>query len=346
MTDSILPELVAPTKARKIRASKHDFRNGEGKVFAHRHSNGGGWVADTASVAESVRVAAGCGVYGYARVTDNVTLSGRATIGDYARVMHNVALSGSAVVRGSAILRDSVSLTEKAHISGSAYLSGNTNSRGGVYISDFAVLHNVRLVGPHRKIALQVSGTAKVFDSRLSGATWISNSAIVQNAEVGSTWCFGNGKIIDSTVSTTTTNHVSQYLWAPRRGQQVEEPPDATLFAFESHVIRVRGLVLNSRCYMRPTIVTPQTYLISCQFLFWNQSFSDTFTEFPAGPVVDLTTNRVEELSNYYLNRQTAAAGWPGTATTTGAPVIASVGAVPPMETRQRRIMRMEGVDT
>jgi len=31
----------------------HDFQDGQGPVPAHRHRNGGGWVADTASVDET-----------------------------------------------------------------------------------------------------------------------------------------------------------------------------------------------------------------------------------------------------------------------------------------------------
>jgi hypothetical protein len=41
---------------------KYDFQDGKGAVLAHQHSNGGGWVADTASVAATAKVS------GYARV--------------------------------------------------------------------------------------------------------------------------------------------------------------------------------------------------------------------------------------------------------------------------------------
>ena len=55
----------------------HDFNDGNGPVPAHQHPNGGGWVADTATVADTAFVGLGaqvCGealVYGTARVGGN-----------------------------------------------------------------------------------------------------------------------------------------------------------------------------------------------------------------------------------------------------------------------------------
>jgi hypothetical protein len=34
----------------------YDFNDGLGLVAAHKHSNGGGWVADSASVADNAKV--------------------------------------------------------------------------------------------------------------------------------------------------------------------------------------------------------------------------------------------------------------------------------------------------
>ena len=48
--------------------TKHDFKNGKGLVPAHRHSNGGGWVADTARVSDSVYVGEFARVFGNADV--------------------------------------------------------------------------------------------------------------------------------------------------------------------------------------------------------------------------------------------------------------------------------------
>ena len=49
------------------------FDFGSGLVAAHKHSNGGGWVADTAFVADSAFVGEFAEVYENARVSDAVT---------------------------------------------------------------------------------------------------------------------------------------------------------------------------------------------------------------------------------------------------------------------------------
>ena len=47
------------------------FDFGNGPVSAHQHSNGGGWVADTATVSESVFVGREAMVFDNAVVTGN-----------------------------------------------------------------------------------------------------------------------------------------------------------------------------------------------------------------------------------------------------------------------------------
>jgi hypothetical protein len=44
-----------------------DFGNGMGPVPAHKHVNGGGWVADTARVGKNVMVGPDAMVYGEAK---------------------------------------------------------------------------------------------------------------------------------------------------------------------------------------------------------------------------------------------------------------------------------------
>ena len=61
----------------------------------HKHSNGGGWVADTARVEDSVHVGPHALVYGHAE------LSGRVVIVDSAQVSGKVQLSGDVIVRAN-----------------------------------------------------------------------------------------------------------------------------------------------------------------------------------------------------------------------------------------------------
>ena len=46
-----------------------DFKDGNGPVSAHQHANGGGWVADTATVEPNAWVSGDAWVYGDARVS-------------------------------------------------------------------------------------------------------------------------------------------------------------------------------------------------------------------------------------------------------------------------------------
>lgn len=336
-----LTDLATPVKARKIRASKHDFKNGEGKVFAHRHSNGDGWVADTAYVAESVKVSSGCGVYGYARVTDEVVLSGKACVGDHARVMHNAKLSGNTIVRGSAIVRDRVNLTERAFISGQAHLSGNTFAQGKVFITDFAVVHNARCNGPKSSYTIEIRGNARIFDSTLRGPVFILDSAYLDNATVTFAGCINSGKIINATVNTGHVDgEITMFAYPRRRrrgGSAATEPDPTTVPSLAGRLICVQGLVMNSQMMMRPCVITPHAYVLGCTFSLYGQSWPVDFTEFPPGPIHSLNTNRLESVVNWY--RRTSAP----TAAPSAIPAIASVGIAPSFDQiRQRRIMRME----
>ena len=84
------------------------FDFGDGPVPAHRHVNGGGWVADSAFVEASALVSGDAQVYGNAWVSGNARVSGNAWVygdawvsGD-ALVYGNARVSGDALVYGNA----------------------------------------------------------------------------------------------------------------------------------------------------------------------------------------------------------------------------------------------------
>lgn len=72
--------------------STFDF--GEGPVPAKQHPNGGGWVADTATVESTVYVEPNAWVFGDAEVYDNAQVSGTARVYGTARVSGNACVSG------------------------------------------------------------------------------------------------------------------------------------------------------------------------------------------------------------------------------------------------------------
>ena len=56
----------------------HNFGDGAGPVLAHRHANGGGWVADTATVEPTVFVGRDARVFGTACVFGTARVGARA----------------------------------------------------------------------------------------------------------------------------------------------------------------------------------------------------------------------------------------------------------------------------
>ena len=67
-------------------AQKYKFGDGKGPVPAHQHPNGGGWVADTAKVADTSYVGPDAWVYGNAEVSGTAWVYGDAQVSGTARV--------------------------------------------------------------------------------------------------------------------------------------------------------------------------------------------------------------------------------------------------------------------
>ena len=68
------------------------FGDGKGPVAAHKHPNGGGWVADTAYVGITARV------FDTARVSGNAVVSGNTWVSGNAQVYGNARVYGVAQV--------------------------------------------------------------------------------------------------------------------------------------------------------------------------------------------------------------------------------------------------------
>jgi NDP-sugar pyrophosphorylase family protein len=102
----------------EIAKTEYDFDDGNGKVPAHKHYHGNGWVADTAEVDDSVYVgenATVCGnakvcgkskVYGDAVVYGDAKVYGSAVVCGDAKVYGNAKVYGRAVVYGDARVAD------------------------------------------------------------------------------------------------------------------------------------------------------------------------------------------------------------------------------------------------
>ena len=113
----------------------HDFNDGCGPVPAHVHSNGGGWVADTATVSESAFVGPEAKVYGRAVVTGDAKVSGDAWVSGYAVVSGDAEVSGNAWVSGYAVVSGYAMVSGYAVVSGRAMVSGRAVVSGAINIS-------------------------------------------------------------------------------------------------------------------------------------------------------------------------------------------------------------------
>lgn len=190
------PAAVAPAvKPRKKRASKHDFKDGRGRVFAHRHVNGNGWVADTAKVADSVMVSKWAQVYHNATVEGRVRVRDRAHVCGNATVRDNVQLRQHAVIGGRAHVSDDCQLWANARVyGGSVY--GSTTLYDDTFIRDNARVVSCTIRGQSgiagRAIAIQVAlegqayvgGEAQVSSSSLRGFVTVAGKAQVVGSKL------------------------------------------------------------------------------------------------------------------------------------------------------------------
>ena len=121
----------------------------------HYHSNGGGFVASTANVADSVYVGKNARVLGWA------TVSGNAVIDDYATVSGAANVSGNAVIKGHAVVAGNAKVTDNAIIGDSAGVVGNATVSGNARVLESAMLYDRYSAGGNAT----VKGTAFCYNN-------------------------------------------------------------------------------------------------------------------------------------------------------------------------------------
>ena len=154
----------------------YDFEDGAGPVPAHQHSNGGGWVADSARVAASAFVGPDAKVFGNASVYDNASVYGNASVSGNALVYGNASVYDNAKVYGNAWVFGT------ARVFGNAVVYGNARVSGNAWVCDNAWIYD----------------NAWVYDNaRVFGNAWVYNNAeVFGNAEVyGNAVVYGNASV-------------------------------------------------------------------------------------------------------------------------------------------------------
>ena len=67
----------------------------------HKHSNGGGWCANTTAISASVYVGPYATVYGQAKVTEQVRIEGTAQVSGHAELSGDVLVCGNKWIDGN-----------------------------------------------------------------------------------------------------------------------------------------------------------------------------------------------------------------------------------------------------
>lgn len=107
-----------------------DFEDGNGLVPAHRHSNGGGWVADTAYVAPTAYVGPNARVYHNARVCDYVIIYDYSEISGNAEIYNHVTIYKNVKVYDNARVYDDTRIYGETRIFGDSRISGDSKVYG------------------------------------------------------------------------------------------------------------------------------------------------------------------------------------------------------------------------
>ena len=110
----------------------YDF--GNGLVPAYKHTKGGGWVAHTAIVDDTVCVGPDARVYEDAVVYENALITENARIYGNVLVTDNAQVFGNARVYGNAEVSEDAQVFGNAEVSGYAKVSGNTEISGDAVV--------------------------------------------------------------------------------------------------------------------------------------------------------------------------------------------------------------------
>lgn len=178
----LLPPTSTPPTITSSTGQTYDF--GAGPVPAHKHSYGGGWVADTASVADTAYVGINAVVYGNARVSDNAAVSGKALVYGNAEVYGRAQVYDDAHVSGSAKVFDTAWVHGNARVAGSAKVSGGAQVSGNAEVFDTAWVYGNAHVGGSAKVSGKawVHGFVQVYENAdISGHAVLQGLGIFKN---------------------------------------------------------------------------------------------------------------------------------------------------------------------
>ncbi|MDO4864571.1 MAG: DUF6055 domain-containing protein [Ruminococcus sp.] len=123
-------------------------RGGVNEASGRRHANGGGFVANTAKVDDSVYVGKDARVLGYATVSGSARIDGHATVTGSAKVSGNAVVTGHAVVAENAQVKDNAIIADYAGVMGDSIVSDNARViESGLVFNKYNVSGNATVKG-------------------------------------------------------------------------------------------------------------------------------------------------------------------------------------------------------
>lgn len=254
--NELVPDIGNPPKVRKKRAPKHDFKDGNGKVFAHRHDNGGGWVADTAYVAPTVEVKRNAQVFGFARVVDDCRLENYAQVCDRARLYNSVVVKDRARVCGNASVCDTTRVSGKACVTNFADLSGGTHVHGNVVVQDCVKLINTTCCNDAVYRRQRLAGRAIAIDSQLYEIVDLRDTPVLQNTVLRNVMVSSSSRLTYATIHTQLNFDTHQRLYA--KDFSLEHPlHTCVVHCFNAYI-------LNSRLFLPPTVIARTAMFVDC----------------------------------------------------------------------------------
>ena len=140
------PKSLTPLKAAALK-QKMNRRDKEAVLMTGKpHPNGGGFVADLATVAKTAYVGPNAKVlkkgmvYAYARIEDNAIVTDTATVSDGAIVRGNALIQGKAFVSGHSRVNDSATIGGRTNITKQSRVAGNAKIGGDGTVTDFVTI--------------------------------------------------------------------------------------------------------------------------------------------------------------------------------------------------------------
>lgn len=255
----VVAESASP-KQRKQRAPKHDFKDGRGRVFAHRHVNGNGWVADTACVDDSCYVGSRAQVSQYARVFNQVRIEAKAHVSGYAVVSDSAKLRGEAFVSGKARIVDST-LSDRVVIHSGADIYDSIID-GVCRVSGDCLIRGSQLGG-----RVFVTGVPLIAASTIRGIIDINNNSTLMRSGV-----YGIARIIQNAV--LLDSHINNFYYNTS-SIPIDKLSNVTVNP-RLVVIVDEFASLQNRCSIEtPMHIRGRSMLFECQFRITENSLTE-----------------------------------------------------------------------